>query len=71
MGCVSARGTRASLVGGMTKKFTRSIACQLSLQLVAEVRPAIEDIARRDRDLATQLTRAATSVALNVAAGWA
>jgi hypothetical protein len=36
----------------MTKKFTHSISCQLSLQLVAEVRPAIERIARRDRDLA-------------------
>jgi hypothetical protein len=55
----------------MTKKFTHSISCQLSLQLVAEVRPAIERIARRDRDLAKQLTRAATSVALNVAEGWA
>jgi four helix bundle protein len=55
----------------MTQKFTHSISCQLSLQLVAEVRPAIEHIARRDRDLAKQLTRAATSVALNVAEGWA
>jgi four helix bundle protein len=35
------------------------------------VRPAIEHIARRDRDLAKQLTRAATSVALNVAESWA
>jgi hypothetical protein len=69
--CVSARGTRVSLVGGMTKKFTHSISCQLSRQLVAQVRPAIERIARRDRDLAKQLTRAATSVALNVAEGWA
>jgi hypothetical protein len=55
----------------MTKKYTHSISYQLSLQLVAEVRPAIERIARRDRDLAKQLTRAATSVALNVAEGWA
>jgi four helix bundle protein len=35
------------------------------------VRLAIERIARGDRDLAKQLTRAATSVALNVAEGWA
>jgi four helix bundle protein len=55
----------------MTKKFTHSISCQLSLQLVAEVRSAIEHIARRDRDLAKQLTRAAPSVALNVVEGWA
>jgi four helix bundle protein len=67
--CVSARGTRVSLVGSMTKQFTHSISCQLSLQLVSALRPAIERIARRDSDLAKQLTRAATSVARNVAEG--
>jgi hypothetical protein len=36
------------------------MSCQLSLQSVAEVRPAIERIARRDRDVAKQLTGAAT-----------
>jgi hypothetical protein len=59
------------MVGGITKKFTPSISFQLSLQLIAEVRLAIERIARRDRDLAKKLARAATSAALNVAEGLA
>jgi hypothetical protein len=57
MVCVLARDTRVSLIGGMTKKFTHSISCQLPLKFVA-VRPAIDRIALRDCDLAKQPTRA-------------
>lgn len=40
---------------------------ELSLQLVAELRPLVARIKRRDRSLADQLVRAASSVALNIA----
>jgi hypothetical protein len=42
---------------------------ELSFQLIDELRPLVEVIRRRDRSLADQLTRAASSVALNLAEG--
>jgi len=41
----------------------------LALELVCSLRPLIPAIARRDRNLAGQLRRAATSVVLNIAEG--
>jgi four helix bundle protein len=38
-----------------------------TLSLVAALRPLVESVARRDRELASQLRRAASGVALNVA----
>lgn len=40
---------------------------ELSLQLIAELKPLVARIKRRDRSLADQLVRAASSVALNIA----
>ena len=40
-----------------------------TVTLLSELRPAIDRIDRRDRDLARQLRRAATSVVLNLAEG--
>ena len=39
------------------------------LEVVAELRPVIEQLERRDADLARQMRRAASSVALNTAEG--
>ena len=39
------------------------------LEVVRGVRPLIEEIERRDRDLGRQMRRAASSVALNVSEG--
>jgi four helix bundle protein len=42
---------------------------RVSLELIVGVRPLVDRIARSDRNLADQLKRAASSVALNVAEG--
>jgi four helix bundle protein len=42
---------------------------ELSLQMVRELRPAMERIRQHDRDLAVQLRRAGTSVPGNIAEG--
>ena len=41
----------------------------VSVEMVRELRPLVEAVARRDRSLADQLRRAASSVVLNVAEG--
>jgi four helix bundle protein len=42
------------------------IAFDVALQMVADIGPLIDRIARRDRPLAQQLRRSASSVALNI-----
>ena len=42
---------------------------QLSIEVVAALRPLVPRIRRHDRSLADQLVRAASSVALNIAEG--
>ena len=45
------------------------IAYQLSLELVRSLRPVLDMLEARDRDLANQLQRALTSVPLNLGEG--
>ena len=47
------------------------IALDVSLKLIEELRPVMPGIKRANRDLADQITRAATSVALNLGEGYA
>ena len=42
---------------------------ELSFQLIDDLRPFVAEIRRRDRSLADQLMRAASSIALNIAEG--
>jgi four helix bundle protein len=41
-----------------------------AVQVVALARPVVESVARRDRELASQIRRALSSVALNLAEGF-
>ena len=45
------------------------IAEELAYELVKELRPHVDAIQKRDRDLAQQARRAASSIALNLAEG--
>ncbi len=44
-------------------------AHEIAMQLIAVVRPIVEAVALRDKDLASQLRRSATSAAANTAEG--
>ncbi len=44
-------------------------AYEVALELVAALRPALDQLAKRDSDLANQMRRAAASVVLNLAEG--
>jgi four helix bundle protein len=64
----SAQGTALSLDEGVKQTYsTPNRSYLLSLELVRELVPAIKLIARHDGSLAKQLTRALSSVPLNVA----
>jgi four helix bundle protein len=45
------------------------LALELALQIIAELRPVIAAVTRHDPDLARQIRRAASSVALNLGEG--
>lgn len=45
------------------------IAYQVAIELVRELRPIVEELQKRDSNLADQLRRAATSVVANLAEG--
>jgi four helix bundle protein len=45
------------------------LTLEISIQAIETLRPVVEGIKRRDRDLADQMRRSLTSIALNIAEG--
>jgi four helix bundle protein len=61
--------TEAALVGGMHIPDSTSLI-GFAIQTIELARPLVAAIARRDRDLASQVRRALSSVVLNLAEGF-
>ena len=66
-GCPLARKPRQGV--GMQNSRSSSVV-EHSLQVVALARPLVEAVQRKDRDLASQLRRAISSIALNLSEGF-
>lgn len=69
--CIDSRlavGTKAAPGGGMQK--SPSSVVEHSLVVIELSRPLVEAVQRKDRDLASQLRRAISSICLNLAEGF-
>ena len=64
-----AGGMRAAPVGGMRNHLHQPVV-EHAVEAITLARPLVEAVTRRDRELGSQLRRALSSVALNLAEGW-
>ncbi len=66
LGVKAVLGWAAEQEDGMSQRFETQ---EVTLEMAAQLRPALEALARRDRSLEDQVRRAAASVVLNLAEG--